>query len=509
MYQNVNNKTSKKNYDKSTSKLLPKLNINLIFLNSSRLLSNRFHYFINFLTIIMWFSHQQSLQFYNHFVSFSKQLLKYYILMLIANNVQQHTSFQFSIHVSFSKTFDLCHKNNIDDFTTRNTSVSIVISFFRLSFFKFLIFNRSFVIFTVSSNVKLFFFNNHNISLSSSKFFSNLIFEKVSNEFHETNFFSFNNSSIADILELNSNEKNFMLNDFDEQFAIDTFYDIDVARFSFIISSFTKHFENFVSANFFENSTFQSFFFQNSSFFSRFSLKRSRLMSIIFSMKSLSFFKRHNQSRQFSIHLSKSSVFSLEFKYRTFRKIIISTSSSNKFELQNSVINKFINNSNHISFSIVFSQSDHDFTRWSVNDANHSTEKNFSKLNNSVSTAQSRNRSNSTNLIKLKRLLFNATNLICSNDKLHDRSFFQFSVYQNHNSHLHSINRNRKQKKHETNDESLKQFAMFRFSRSLSLNRFSSSKSRVISQWTIRRLYQTFFEKVVMRTFNFLNFKFW
>ena len=283
--------------------------------------------------------------------------------MLIANNVQQHTSFQFFIHVSFSKTFDFCHKNNIDDFTIRNTSVSIVISFFRLSFFKLFIFNRSFVIFTVSSNVKLFFFNNHNTSLSSSKFFLNLIFEEISNEFHETNFFSFNNFSIADILELNSNEKNFMLNDFDEQSVIDTFYDIDIVRFSFIISSFTKHFENFVSANFFENSTFQSFFFQNSSFFSRFSLKRSRLMSIIFSMKSLSFFKRHNQSRQFSIHFSRFFVFSLEFKYRTSRKVIIFTFSFSKFGLQNFVINKFINNSNHILFSIVFFQSNHDFIR--------------------------------------------------------------------------------------------------------------------------------------------------
>ena len=509
MYQDVNNKTSKKDYDKSTSESLPKLNINLIFLNSSLLSSNRFHYFINFFTIILWFSHQQFSQFYNHFVSFSEQLIRYDIFMLIANNVQQNTSFQFSIHVLFNKTLDLCHKNDIDIFTVRNTSVSIVISSFCLSFFKLFTFNRSFVIFTTLSNVRLSFFNNHNISLSSSKSLSNLIFEEISNEFHEINFFSFNNSSIADTLELNSNEKNFMLNDFDEQSVIDTFYDIDVARFSFIISSFTKHFENFVSANFFENSTFQSFSFQNSSFFSRFSLKRSRLMSNIFSMKSLSSFKRHNQSRQFSIHFSRLSVFSLEFKYRTFREVITSIFSSSKSELQNSVIKKFINNSNHILFPIVFFQSNHDFIRWSVSDANHSTKKNFSKLNNFVSIAQSRNRFNSTNLIELKRLFFNATNLICSNDKLHDRSFFQFFAYQDHSSHLYSINRDREQKKHETNDESLKQFVMFRFSRSLFLNRFFSSKLCVISQWTIRRLYQTFFEKIVMRTFNFLNFKFW
>ena len=187
--------------------------------------------------------------------------------MLIANNVQQNTSFQFSIHVLFNKTFDFCYKNDIDIFTVRNTFVSIVISFFRLSFFKFFIFNRSFVIFTTLSNVKLSFFNNHNISLSSFKSFSNLIFEKISNELYKINFFSFNNFFIVDIFELNSNEKNFMLNNFDEQFAIDTFYDIDVVQFSFIISSFTKHFDNFVSTNFFENSTFQFFFFQIFFFF--------------------------------------------------------------------------------------------------------------------------------------------------------------------------------------------------------------------------------------------------
>ena len=414
---------------KSKKKLLSTLNTRLIILNQqSSLTSKRFHHSINFLIIIMSISHQQSLQFYNHFVNFSKQLFRYYILMLIANNVQQHTSFQFFIHVSFNKTLNLCHKNNIDDFTTCNTFVSIVISSFRLSLFKLLIFNRSFVIFATSSNVKLSLFNNHNISLSSFKLFSNLIFEKVSNELHETNFSSFNNFSIVDILELNSNEKNFMLNNFDEQSAIDTFYEIDVVQFSFIISSFTKHFEHSVSAILFENSTFQSFFFKNSSFFSRFSFKRSRLTSIISSMKSLSSFKRHNQSRQSSIHFSRFFVFSLEFKYRTFREIIISTSSSSKSELQNSVINKFINNSNHISSSIVFSQSNHDFIRWFVNDANHSIKKDFSRFNNFVSIAQFRNKFNSTNLIELKRLLFNATNLICSNDKFHDRSFFHFSV---------------------------------------------------------------------------------
>ena len=249
---------------KSKKKLLSTLNTKLIILNQqSSLTSKRFYHSINFFIIIMSISHQQFLQFYNHLVSFSKQLFKYYIFMLIADNVQQHTSFQFFIHVSFNKTFNFCHKNNIDDFTICNTFVSIVISFFRLSLFKFLIFNRSFVIFAVSSNVRLFFFNNHNISLSSFKFFSNLIFEKVSNELHEINFFSFNNFFIVDILELNSNEKNFMLNNFDEQFAIDTFYEIDVVQFSLIISSFTKHFEHFVSTILFENSTFQSFFFKN------------------------------------------------------------------------------------------------------------------------------------------------------------------------------------------------------------------------------------------------------
>ena len=499
-----------KNFMKSKKKLLSTLNTRLIILNQqSSLTSKRFHHSINSFIIIMSISHQQFLQFYNHLVNFSRQLFRYYIFMLIANNVQQHTSFQSFIHVSFNKTLNLCHKNNIDDFTTCNTSVSIVISSFRLSFFKFFIFNRSSVIFAISSNVKLFFFNNHNISLSSFKFFSNLIFEKISNELHEINFFLFNNFFIADILELNSNEKNFMLNNFDEQFVIDTFYEIDVVQFSLIISSFTKHFEHSVSATLFENSTFQFFSFKNSSFFSRFSLKRSRLTSIISSMKSLSFFKRHNQSRQFSIHFSRFSVFSLEFKYRTFRKVITSTFSSSRFELQNSVINKFINNSNHISFPVVFFQLNHDFTRWSVNDANHSIKKDFSKFNNFVSIAQSRNKFNSTNLIELKRLFFNATNLICSNDKFHDRSFSHFSANQNHSSHLYFINRDREQKKHETNDETLKQFVMFWFSRSLFLNRFFSSKSCVISQWTIRRLYQTFFEKTVMRTFNFLNFKFW
>ena len=428
--------------------------------------------------------------------------------MLIANNVQQNISFQFFIHVLFNKTFDFCYKNDIDIFTIRNTFVSIVISFFRLSFFKFFIFNRLFIIFTILSNVKLIFFNNHNTSLLTFKFFSNLIFEKISNEFYEINFFSFNNFFIVNIFELNSNKKNFMLNNFDEQFIIDIFYNIDVVQFSFIISLSTKHFDNFVLANFLENSTFQ-FFFSIFFFFSRFSFKRFRFTSIIFSIEFLSFFKRHNRFCQFLIHFSKFSIFSLEFKHRTFRKIIIFTFSFNKFELQNFLINKLINNSNHISFSIVFFQSNHDFIRWFVNDANHSTKKNFSKFNNFVSIAQFRNKFNSTNLIELKRLFFNVTNLICSNDKFHDRSFFQFFVYQNHNSHFYFINRNRKQKKHKTNDESLKQFVMFRFSRSFFLNRFFLSKLCVISQWTIRRLYQTFFEKIVMRTFNFLNFKFW
>ena len=182
--------------------------------------------------------------------------------MLIANNVQQNTSFQFFIHVLFNKTFDFCYKNDIDIFTIRNTFVSIVISFFRLSFFKFFIFNRLFVIFTILSNIKLFFFNNHNILLLLFKFFSNLIFEKISNELYKIKFFSFNNFFIVDIFELNSNKKNFILNNFDKQFVINTFYNIDIVQFLFIISSFTKHFDNFVSTNFFENSTFQFFFFK-------------------------------------------------------------------------------------------------------------------------------------------------------------------------------------------------------------------------------------------------------